>query len=288
MSTTNPPPGSPAQGPSPEEWPADATRLDAPDLPATGGGVNPDAIRAGHEPDAFYVKPILSIPAAVVITFIVAALVALGVYTYFMAVPADPMANPQAVARNREPLDERLARIERAGLEKNVQREVDQPRLEPLRRLANEGQVTTQPPLPTGNSPEIHPEDIRPDLRPDKVPGLFQAGWVGAGKKAARIPITDAMKLATDKKAGANVLPVRKDPIRLPTSDQLPSGSNAGRGGKPGEAHDDHDHDHGKDAHKKGEPGKKDEAPMPKPASEPKKDEPKKDTSPAPQPPEKK
>jgi hypothetical protein len=245
--------------------------------------VNPDAVRAGHEPDVFDVKPILGIPGAVVATFVVAFLVAASVYGYFAATKtnADPMANPQAVARNEAPLDERLSRIDRQGLDKDKYREVDQPRLEPLRRLAGEGQSTTQPPLPTGNSPEIHPEDIRPDLRPEKVPGLFRSGWVGAGKKAARIPITDALKLAADKKVAGTVLPVRKDPIKLPTSDQLPSSANAGRGGQPGEHHD-HDH-HGKDDH-----GKKNEAPMPKPGGEPKKEDPKKETPPAPQPPEKK
>src|SRR4051812_38655477 len=121
MSTTNPPAGPnnpggdqprPQGGPRPgagPQWPADARHGGAPDDHAGGGGVNPAAVAAGHEPDAFYVKPIMSIPLAVVVTFVIAFTVAAGAFAYLMApTPPGPFVHPDAVARSSEPLDTRL------------------------------------------------------------------------------------------------------------------------------------------------------------------------------------
>jgi hypothetical protein len=240
MSTTNPPAGPqnpggdaprPVTGPTPGSgptWPANAAYGRAPDDHAGGGGANPEAIRAGHEADLFMVKPIMSIPLAVVIAFIVAFAVAAGVFVYVMneGTRPDPFAHPEAVARGNEPLNERLARIDRAGREKNEQREVDQPRLEPLRRLEANGRYTTQPELPTGNSPYIHPESIMPD----RVPGLQQAEYVGPEKKYARIPIGDAIRVAAGSK---EMFPVQKTPSNPIGAAHRPSYSAAGRGMVP-------------------------------------------------------
>src|SRR5947209_2265628 len=59
-------------------------------------GVNPASVAAGHEPDQFYVKPIMSIPLAVVATFVIAFTVAAGAFVYFRgeARQADPFAHP--------------------------------------------------------------------------------------------------------------------------------------------------------------------------------------------------
>ena len=165
MSTTNPPPGGDQPGAGPN-WPADVRHGAAPDDHGGGGGVDPAALRAGHEPDVFAVKPVLSIPLAVLVSFVIAFAVATGTFFYFRGVAEkpDPLADPLAVERSETPLNDRLLRTERAGLEKNPLREVDQPRLEPLRRAARTTASTfSRPPLPTGNSPEIHWEDIRPD-----------------------------------------------------------------------------------------------------------------------------
>lgn len=218
---TNRPTGNPQPGAGPE-WPDDATRLEAPDDHGGGGGVNPEAVRAGREPDVFAVKPILSIPAAVVVTFVIAFTVTTLVFLYFSNVPSDPLANPYAVDRNKAPLNQRLERI---GREKD-----GQPRLEPLQVLENDGQFITQPPLPRGNSPEYHPEDLRPDV----FPGLQQSGWVEKDK-TARIPIEDAMKLpfvpGHDAIRGT-LFPVSKTPSApTPTTDR-PTAANAGRGAK--------------------------------------------------------
>ena len=231
MSTTDPNSGTPQPGAG-RQWPADVTDLSAPDEHGGGGGVNPQAIRAGHEPDAFAVKPIMSIPLAVVIAFVIAFTVAAGVFAYVMGnVRDDPQAHPEAIARGNAPLNERLDRIDREGshdseAKKSERREVDQPRLEPLKRLANDGQVTTQPELPTGNSPQIHPEQIHPT----RVDALQKAGYVGNDKKFARIPIEDAMKLAVENK---EILPARKDPSKPLQSHEKPTSANAGHGVLP-------------------------------------------------------
>ncbi len=231
MSTTDPNSGTPQPGAGPQ-WPADVSHLGAPDDHGGGGGVNPQAVRAGHEPGAFAVRPIMSIPLAVVVAFVIAFTVAAGVFAYFMgSIRDNPLAHPEAISRGDAPLNERLERIDREGMhdseaKKSKFREVDQPRLEPLKRRANNGQVTTQPELPSGNSPEIHPEEIHPT----RVPALHQAGYVGNDKKFARIPIDDAMKIAV---ANKEILPVRKEPSNPLKSYQKPTAASAGRGVLP-------------------------------------------------------
>lgn len=229
MSTTNPSNPGPQPGAG-RQWPADAANLDRPDDSGGGGGINPAAIAAGHEPDVFAVKPIFSIPVAVVITFIVCfGVTTVLFFSFFRERSPDPLAHPEAKARSDAALNDRLSRTDRQGEDKNDRREVDQPRLEPLRRLENNGQTITQMPLPRGNSPWLHAEDIRPD----RVEGLQKAGYVGTDKKVARIPIEDAIRLATEKKDGNTVLPVAKDAPKRIGSGEKPSASNAGQGKMP-------------------------------------------------------
>ncbi len=224
MSTTN----QPGAGPN---WPADAAHGGAPDDSGGGGGVNPEALKLGHEPDAFQVKPILSIPFAVAVTFVVGFAVAAGVFAYVSAQAAkpEPFAHPEALARGNAPLNDRLARIELKG-SNSVKSEVDAPRLETLRRLQGNDkekthQFTTQPELPTGNSPWVHPEDIQPS----RVAALQRAGYTDNDKKFARIPIEDAMKLVIEK----GLLPAHKGGARPQSSADRATEANAGRGGLP-------------------------------------------------------
>src|SRR3954468_12056443 len=91
MATTNPGGDAPkpVTGPTPGEgrsWPHGG--LDAPDEHGGGGGGDPAAVAAGHEPDAFNVRPIFAVPAAVVITFVVAVVITIGVFWYFIRKPA--------------------------------------------------------------------------------------------------------------------------------------------------------------------------------------------------------
>jgi len=234
VSTTNPPPGAPIppeQAPGAgRQWPADAANLSAPDDSGGGGGVDPVALKLGHEPDVFYVKPILSIPFAVIVTFVIGFGVAAGVFAYVMAKgrETDPRAHPEGLARGQASLNERLARISQKG-STSVPSEVDAPRLETLQRLQGNDkagfQFTTQPPVPTGNSPWIHPEE----LLPGRYAGLQRSEYTNKEKTTARIPIDDAMKLLVEKK----MLPAAEKGTRPQGAADQPTNGNAGRGGLP-------------------------------------------------------
>ena len=232
----------------------------------------------------FKVGPILSIPLAVVVTFVIAFAVATAVFFFVFKPEAeraeDRFAHPEGKARNTAPLNQRLARTDRAGADSNLPgREVDQPRLEVLRIKEADGQTTTRPDLPKGNSPELHPEDVSFD----RYPGLQQGGWVkGQEGKVARLPIGEAIKVAgTDKKLNEQLFPVRKDPSKpVPWADRAQE-SNAGRSEPPPAPK----------VEAKKDAGAAPKAPDPKPAD--KKDEGKKEPAkgsdaPLPKPPEKK
>jgi hypothetical protein len=178
----------------------------------------------------YAVKPILSIPFAVVVTFLVAFSVAAAVFAFVMAQGARPapFTHPQAAARSKAPLNDRLTRLDRVGAN-DSKPEVDAPRLEPLKRLGGSTsdrgfQFTTGLELPKGNSPWIHPEE----LLPERVAGLRRAEYLDKDKKTARIPIADAMKLAVEKG-----LPAAKSAQRPQGSTERATGANAGRGGLP-------------------------------------------------------
>ena len=216
--------GFPGAGP---KWPADVLDGDAPDDHGGGGGVDPAAIAAGHELDStFAVKPILAIPIAVVITFVIGFSVAAGCFVYFNPpVKKDPFAHPEAVAESIKGTNERLDRTAREGLFK-TKPIVDQPRLEPLKRLEKDGMFIARPAMPTGNSPEIHPEEIKPD----RVAALQVAGYADKDHKFARIPIADAMGLAVADKA---MFPVQKTASKPTPSADKPSSSSGGAGVQP-------------------------------------------------------
>lgn len=195
-----------------------------------GVGVNPASVRTGHEPDTFAVKPILAVPLAVAVSFVIAFVVATAVFAYFVfGRTPDPMANPAAVKRDAAPLNKQFERIDRQGLATNVRPEVDQPRLEPNRTLENNGRAITQMPLggvEAGNSPEIHPEDIRPD----NVAALREYSR-GSEPAFSHIPIDVAIELATKGKQKA-WLPAAPVSGREDTSTR-PSASSGGRGTTP-------------------------------------------------------
>jgi hypothetical protein len=191
------------------------------------GAVNPDAMAAGHEPDnTFAVKPIMGIPLAVVATFVIAFTVASGTFAYVRHSETDRFAHPDALAKRDRVLNDRLDTIERAGLRKNEKREVDQPRLEPLKRFEKDGLFYVRVPMPEGNSPEIHPDEIRPD----RVAALQTKGYTDKERKFAKIPIAEAMKIAAADKA---MFPVRKNATKVtPTADK-PSSASGGAGVQP-------------------------------------------------------
>ena len=179
-------------------------------------GVDPAAIKRGHEADGYHAASVLSVPLMVVGFFLTAFAVTSGVF-YFVTKPeTDPSAHPGAAARNAPPLNDRLNRTYRGG-------EIDQPRLEPLVLRDEGGQTFSRQPLKQGNSPQIHPEALR--VSKENTPALFATGWVDQGKKVARIPLSDAMDIAL--KGG--VLKAAKNETKAATSEHTPSAANAGR-----------------------------------------------------------
>lgn len=194
------------------------------------GAVNPASMRAGHEPDTFAVKPILGVPLAVAISFVIAFVVTTAVFAYFIfGRTPDPLANAAAVKRNEAPLNKQFERIDREGLSTEVHPETDQPRLEPNRTLENNGRAVPQMPLggvDAGNSPELHPEDIRPS----NIAALQEYSR-GTEPAFSRIPIDVAIELAAKSKQ-KTWLPAAPGSGREDTSTR-PSASSGGRGTTP-------------------------------------------------------
>lgn len=176
-----------------------------------------EALARGHEPDGYDPASVWSVPILVIVFFVLAFVTTTILFYYLAPSPERPDVHPLAAERNKAPLDERLARITRGG-------EVDQPRLEPLRIRTGDARAITRPEAPVGNSPEIHPEDLRPT--PTTTPDLYRTGWLDPNKTAARVTIEQAMHLALEK----NVFAVRKEAVTVPSSVQLPTAANAGRG----------------------------------------------------------
>jgi hypothetical protein len=234
MATTNPNEGE-LRRDEPPTPPPDNFDYHHGDEPPTGVPAA-DVVRQGHEPDKFYVKPILAVPAAVVLFFVIGFIVTTLVFRNVNTpIEVDKSPNPLAVARNSADLNKRLDRI---GIEKD-----GQPRLEGLRMRDNgsskdepaNAMTTTQTPLPVrdGNSPEYHPEDLRPDRWVDPVTGhkpLMEYGWIEKDK-IARMPIDKAIALALSMKT----LPTQANPVdpnAVPAGNR-PKASNSGRGIAP-------------------------------------------------------
>jgi hypothetical protein len=217
MSTTNP------QGGTPDPVPSLAPirpGSPAPDTHTTGLGVDPSAIARGHEEDTYERWSVFSVPLLVILFFAAAFTVVTIIFNLIAFPPPDPGAHPQAADLNKEPLNKRLDRIYRGS------KDVNQPRLEDLKMREGNPRAITEPATPTGNSPWIHPEELRPSEK--NTPAIFLAAWADPGKTAARIPIDDAMKLAADAKL--KLLPTQAAQSGPIPSEHRPTASNAGRG----------------------------------------------------------
>jgi hypothetical protein len=190
-------------------------------------GIDPHAMQVGHEPDKFDARTIVYVPIVVTITLVITYLIVQGAFAFVNG-------------RESRQLDEyefnnraaRIATTDARPLEPRTEGEkplgaVPQPRLEYIRQMdktrmdVNANPVTDPPflrsykPTPTGNSPEIYPEDLRAEHFIDpttKAKSLVEPGWVVKDKLAV-IPIDEAIHLmTTDDKFK---LPVAKSPAVL-------------------------------------------------------------------------
>jgi hypothetical protein len=179
-------------------------------------------IKRGYEEDRYDATSVISVPILVIVFFVLAFGTVTVVFRFIRTPGEDPNAHPMVVERNNTPLDERLDWIHRGG-------KIDQPRLEPLRRLnTNEGdpRAITRPPLADGNSPEFHADDIHPS--PENTPALYQSGWTDPNKTSARLTIDEAMKVWLAPKN--KLFQVQKPGMEPPNSATIPTAANAGRG----------------------------------------------------------
>jgi hypothetical protein len=183
------------------------------------GAVDRGAIARGHENDGYDNMSVFSVPLMVVVFFALAFTTVSIVFYFVSKSEVDPNANPMAVKDNEAPLDDKLDRIKRS---KDFEK--DQPRLEPLVLRQGDPRAITEPKKATGNSPELHPEDIHVNQK--NTPELYKTGPIDKEKSASRITIDDAMKLAVEK----NLFPVQKLGTPKPTTTNVPSEANAGRG----------------------------------------------------------
>ncbi|MCZ2342957.1 MAG: hypothetical protein LC104_14380, partial [Bacteroidales bacterium] len=258
-------------------------------------GAKLDAVQQGHESDTFGVRAVLYVPMFVVaVLMFTYILVTIVVGFAYRADRMTPAGNEPLAERNREKINARFERISST----DEAAAVKQPRLEFLRvdqeisqnRLTAPAHARSKIPTADNNAPVYRPESLHPENYIDPQTGSrilieYQA-LPGSNKNVARIPIMIAMVLAAEQ----NLLPVRKDPVRVAhTSAEAAKLSNGGLGvtGSPvgGHAvHDDHGHKHPEiKLAPKPEPEKK---PEPKPAVKPepeKKPEPKPAVKPEPE-----
>jgi hypothetical protein len=199
--------------------PAHPTPAGAPPADDHGGLSGPpprDVIARGYEADTYDTRTVVSVPLLVILFFVL-AFGTVSLLFAFLAYPKpDPKANPQAVARDAAPLNDRLSRIYRGSKDGG-----GQPRLEPLRLRSGNERSITSPDLPVsaGNSPELHPEDLR--ATSDRYPALFATGDRKYGLDKT-LNLSDA--------ALTQLFPVQKVAESPVDSQHVPTGSNAGRG----------------------------------------------------------
>jgi hypothetical protein len=229
--------------------------------PAAGGGHHEDvpgaqenSVRAGHEPDQFNARGVIFIPIGVMI----AAALSYGLVTLLFGVftPGkldEKGANPQTVAENDKPYDTRVTRIS----SQDPDAPVKQPRLEWMRTI-EQRKDRSEPEFyrsfraaDAGNSPEIRPEDLRPENFVDWKTGkkvLSGYEWVDQGKGVARIPVNEAIHILASQ---GKLKPKTPGPHPTDTTSEHPKQSNGGQAETQAPEANPH-----KDEHKKEEPKK--------------------------------
>jgi hypothetical protein len=214
-------------------------------------GVDVKSTKVGHEPDKFDVKGIIYVPIAVTLVLIVTYVIVQASITYLLGQSSDSISG-------RTDINSRFARFGTTDATPIVDEQgvgplpvVNQPRLEYLRQVdASRPGVAADPeylrsylPKEKGNSPQIYPEDLRPNRYVDpltlKQP-LIEHEWVKTNE-VAQIPIAEAMKALIDGKK----LPSKKDGHAPDHANHLkPKLSNGGAVKSNLAKPHDHDHDH--------------------------------------------
>jgi hypothetical protein len=170
-------------------------------------GLSPQSANVGHEPDRFDARTIVGVPVVVTIVLVLTYLIVQGAFAFVNGRTATQQGD---VAFN-----DRVNRIgttdgaPAATPDGKPMPAVAQPNLEYMRVLVNtrpdaNGKPIEDPPYlrsfkptPTGNSPEIYPEDLRAERFVDpttRTRALVEPSWVVKDKTAV-IPIDQAIHL---------------------------------------------------------------------------------------------
>lgn len=219
----------------------------------TSGPPAPEVIKRGYEEDVYDTKTVLSVPLLVVFFFVAAFGITTVVFMVFAPHPSSAAAHPQAKARNEADLNTRLGRIGRG-------KEVDQPRLEPLRLRQSSGKlderVITRPEVTDrgANSPEYHPEDLIPDPKNGDHAPLFTTG-------KERVGLDKTLTLGDEALKG--LFKSSAPPLAEDASVTAVTGANAGHGVSP-KLPEPKQQTEPKKAEPKNEPKKNEVAPAPK------------------------
>jgi hypothetical protein len=172
-----------------------------------------ETIARGHEIDSYDTTSVFSVPLLVVLFFVLAFGTVSVIFYFIFPTPEDPKAHPMAVEDNQRAIPDR-------------HNDVPNPPLDNFRHLQGNARSITSLERPIGNSPWIHPEDLR--VNPDNTPTLFRGGWLDAGKTRARLSIDDAIAIAARKDSA--VLKTSATPAAPIASQNLSTAANAGRG----------------------------------------------------------
>lgn len=216
-------------------------------------GVDPQATKVGHEPDQFNARTIVYVPILVAITLVVTYLIVQGAFAFVNGKESQQLeeastasTDPAMVAKVREENEtkvkewnDRAARIriwnadpvQKATPGEQTNPPVPQPQLEYTRqigrtRLDAYGNEVKDPvfvrsfaPAGKGNSPEIYPEDLRPERFRDpwtETALLGRSAWVkGQEGKVATVEIGEMIHLVVHDPKWKDTLKVAKDKVTV-------------------------------------------------------------------------
>jgi hypothetical protein len=201
-------------------------------------GVEQKSVAVGHEPDRFGIGGIVAVPVAVIVTLVVTYAIVTGMVNYVNGKASDPIASGDPS------INDRLGRINSSGgvAAPGVPGQpLGEPRLDGLPKLDTRVNGKDVAPYlmsfrrtPSGNWPDIYPEDLRPENYTDyltqKKP-LVDSPEAHAGNKGyARIPVADAIEaLLKNDVLKKQYVPTADHPLDPAKAANRPKPSNGGQ-----------------------------------------------------------
>lgn len=197
-------------------------------------GLDAKSAAVGHEPDRFGIGGIVAVPIAVTLTLVLAYVVVTLMFGYVNSNTGDPMASKDV------PINDRLGRISSAGGVVKPGMTGHQasgaPRLDGLPEMDYRINGKDVAPYvmsfrktPTGNWPDIYPEDLRAERYVDyatkTMPLADPAEAVPGNKAYARIPIDEAIALLTkNDELKKRYVPATDKPLAAPAKAKQSNG----------------------------------------------------------------